>query len=355
MHKGIYQAKDGKWFISVKVKINGSYHTCTIRGFDTKKEADEKYDYEIEKWRMHHHYFANDTMYEVAVKEFLDYRGKQVRKESLRKEKTQFHSYWDNIFMGQPLTSVFVQKRLKIIYQDLERNTNLNQNKKSLLVRVFLDFTNFCYLTKRIPNEVCEDVKIIMQPFKMSKIVQNEKRYIPDSDLFKLFEVIDHTSKDYVEFKLFAYLGCRISEFLGLCVDSFDKDTNRIKIKRQLLTDGTLTATLKTANSYREIPINSEIAEMLNIYIVNNNLKEGRLFRGSHTDFKRKLRYYEAKAGIPLYATHEYRHTKCFNLAKKCQNISDVVYCAKIMGHSVSVFENTYCNHLDNSLEQKFI
>ena len=86
----------------------------------------------------------------------------------------------------------------------------------------------------------------------------------------------------------------------------------------------------------------------------SNNFEEIKLFPYSHTTFKRKLREYEIKANIPLYSCHEFRHTRCFELAKKCENMSDVVYCAKVLGHTTSVYLNTYCAHLDNSLERKF-
>lgn len=35
-------------------------------------------------------------------------------------------------------------------------------------------------------------------------------------------------------------------------------------------------------------------------------------------------------------------------------NIADVAYCAKVSGHSVSMFLNTYCKSLDDELENKF-
>jgi len=354
MRKGIYQDKSGKWYIHTKIKIDGIYRTCTIRGFYTKKEADENYDKEIVKWKMSHHYFTNEASYESAKKEYLEYRIKKVREESARKDKTQFTSYWDMIFGNQSLTSVFNIERLKIIYDDLVKNTNIKQSKKGRLVGTFIDFAYFCYLTKRINNEVYEDIKIIFIPIKVSKIAQKEKRYIPDDEMQKFFTAIDN-KKDYTMFKLFAYLGCRISEFLGICIDCYDKANRKIKIRQQLLTSGKLTTTLKTNNSYRDIPISNEMACLLDDYLRQNNLTGKRLFACSHSDFKRKLKRYEIKANIPLYASHEFRHTKATNLAKRCENMSDVVYCANLLGHSVSMYMNTYINHIDNSLESKFI
>ena len=150
-------------------------------------------------------------------------------------------------------------------------------------------------------------------------------------------------------FALFVALGARISEFLGICYDCVDFENSKITIKRQLLTNGELSDQLKTKQSYRVIPVSVE-----NIQLCRKTYTE-RLFNVSHTTFKRKLKEYEKKAGIPLYASHEFRHTKAFNMAKKCTNISEVVYCAKIMGHNVSMFLDTYCSHLDSNLESKFL
>jgi len=356
MRKGIYKSSDGKWYISTKIKVNGDYHTCTIRGFNSKKEADDNYDYEIDKWKRSHHFYTNENLFEATLQEFYEYRAKQLRADSLKKTKSQFNTYWCIIFKNQPLTTIFNVNRLKIIYNDIVKNKDFNDRKKSNLVKSFLEYSHFCYLTKRISNEMYEDIRIIYQRIKVSKIVQNEKRVVPQNEMEKFFNAIDHTNKDYVMFKLFTYTGTRISEFLGLCVDCFDRTNNKIKIKRQLLTNGKLTDTLKTSNSYREIPLNDEIANLTSVYIDNNNLKQGRLFKLSHTDFKRKLKHYEREANIPLYSSHEIgRHTKCYQMAMKCETISDVVYCAKTMGHSVNIYLSTYCSHLDNSIAKKFL
>lgn len=355
MRNGIYKSKDGKWYISTKIKVDGKYRSCTIRGFSSKKEANDRYDIEIANWKRSHHFYSNSNSYESAKNDYLEYKGKQVRQESLRKDKVQFSSYWDIIFANQTLTMVFDTKRLRLIYDTLCSNQELSANKKARLIGTFNDFSRFCHLTKRITNEIYEDIKIIFIPIKVPRNAQNEKRVIPQDDLFKLFEAIDHTHKDYVMFKLFVYLGARISEFLGLCVDCFDEPNKKIKIKRQLLTNGKLTTTLKTSTSYREIPLSDEIASLVSVYIINNNLKEGRLFRGSHTDFKRKLKQYEEKANIPLYASHEFRHTKATQLGSKCENIADVIFCAKWLGHSTSMMLNTYCHLGENDIAKKFI
>ena len=150
------------------------------------------------------------------------------------------------------------------------------------------------------------------------------------------------------------FSGLRISELLALTWADIDVDNKKIKVQRQLLTNGTITTTLKTSNSYREIPISNELCQIIYNRLNSLVLSSNRLFNYSHTTFKRKLKQYEEEANIPLYSCHEFRHTFCTNLASKCTNISDVVYCSKIAGHTASLFLNTYCKSLDDELEDKF-
>lgn len=155
-------------------------------------------------------------------------------------------------------------------------------------------------------------------------------------------------------FSLFVYCGARISEFLGILVKNIDLVNNKIIISTQLETTGNITTTLKTKGSYRDIPLNKNASALLNEYIKKYKPKE-RLFKISHTSFKRKLKMYEDMAGISNYASHEFRHTRATQLASVCENMSDVVMCAKFLGHSTSIFLDTYCNHLDAKKQEALL
>ena len=354
MNKGIYlDKKTNKWYINTKVKVGNSFRTCTIRGYNSKKEADNDYLCAIEEWKKQHNFCETSDIFESVVDEFLNYRKQKITNETLKKDKT-YLSYFSPIFKNQPLSQIFNIHRLKVIYYDLV-NSDLNDMKKYRIITIFNEFSEFCFLQKYINNEMYQDIKVLWQPTKVNRHIESSKRYIPENHIKALLSAIPSDNKDLVIFSLFVYLGARIGEFLGICIDSVDMENNKITIKRQLLTNGNLTEQLKTSTSYRTIPITTELTDLLREYIINNNLKQGRLFKLSHTDFRRKLRHYEEKANIPLYATHEFRHTKATNLARKCVNISEIVYCAKILGHTPSMFMNTYCKSLNDELEKKFL
>lgn len=352
MKKGIYQdKKTGKWYINTKINNK----TCTIRGFSSKKEADNNYDYEVEKWKRTHLFINNSNLYIDIADNYIEWVRNGKAPRTAYCERTQLRTYWDIIFGNDTIQGVYNLRRLKIVYQELKNDERLNVRKKHDLVKTFLQFSNFCYLQRHISLDILDEVKIIFQPIPYTKTVANEHKVIPQSHIKALLNVIPHDHKDLVMFSLFVALGCRLSEFLGIEINAIDLVTNRINIRKQLLPSGELTSKLKTSNSYRTIPIRQELADLVNDYITNCDLMNGRLFKVSHTDFRRKLKRYEDQAKIPHYSTHDFRHTRCYEMAKKCMNMSEVVYCAKIMGHSVSMYLNVYCSHMDNSLEEKFL
>ena len=281
----------------------------------------------------------------------------------------------DIIFGSDNLRGVFNETRLKIIYNDIIESKEMSSQKKMRLVLAFREFTKFCYLSQYIKQDTYNMVLMVFIPTKEEKQDRKSKRYIPKSHFEALLSEINKVNDNLFKLAIFVLYSCglRISELLGLCYEDIDLENKKVIIKRQLQTNGEITTTLKTSNSYRQVPMtddlycffknieqirqeNCEICRKStkNAKISSNDFEQMRVFPYSHTSFKRKLREYEAKANIPLYSCHEYRHNRCFELAKKCENMSDVVYCAKCMGHSVSVYLNTYCNHLDKSLEKKF-
>lgn len=349
-HKGIYQdKKTKKWLIHTS--INGK--TCTIRGFKSKAEADEKYDVEIEKWKREHN-LTSSSQYSNVVDEYIAYRSKIVRKESLRKDITQF-KYYSTIFQNNALNSVFDDFRIKLIYNDIINNKDFSSQKKMRLILAFRDFSKFCYLSQYINQETYNRVLMTFIPVKEDKQDRKTKRYIPQSDFKALLSEINKDNDKLFALAIFVLYSCglRVSELLGLIGSDVDLNKRTIKVQRQLLTSGELSTTLKTSNSYREVPINRLLFENLQKICKNLN-NNARIFDYSHTTFKRKLLICEKNAQIDDFSCHEFRHTFCTNLAQKCSNIADVTYCATVSGHSVSMFLNTYCKSLDKELANKF-
>lgn len=346
MKKGIYKDNKGRWYIHTTIKGK----TCTIRGFSTKQEANEKYEYAIEKWKREHNILGN-SQYLYVLDDYLTYRSRIVRKESLKKDKAQF-KYYSLIFSSDNLANIFRETRLKVIYNDILENDKFSSQKKMRLVLSFRDFSKYCYLSQLINQNIYNMVLMTFLPIKEDKRDRKDKRYIPISHFKALCSEINKVNDKLFSLAIFVLYSCglRISELLGLLGSDIDMDKRILKVQRQLLTNGEISTTLKTDNSYREVPINNELYDLFKKF----ELTSDRLFPYSHTTFKRKLTMYEKNAKTPNYSCHEFRHTFCSNLAQKITNISEVSYCAKVSGHTTSIFLNTYVKSLDSELTSKF-
>lgn len=348
MKKCVYQDKNGSWFIhTVKRGKN-----ITIRGYETKQQAEQDYDFAINKWLLDHNYTLLDNSYLSIVKEYIEYRTKVLRQESLRKDITQF-KYLEPIFIHDTINSAFEPLRIKLIYENIVNDKTITDKKKNRIFIVFRGFAEYCYKTNHISKSDYDNVLLVFLPLKDTNQVLKVRRYIPISHFNALLSTINKVND-----KMFALIistlyfgGLRISELLGLLGDDIDLSNKVIKVKRQLLTNGHITTTLKTSNSYRNVPMNKELFDLFkNFELINNK----RVFRISHTHLKRKLAEYENVAGIPNYSCHEFRHSFCTNLASKISNVSEVSYCAKVSGHTTSMFLDTYVKSLDSELVNKF-
>lgn len=343
MHKGIYKAKNGTWYIHTTVKGK----TITVRGFKSQRDADINYDFEVSK-----RIKSYDSEYKAVANEYLEYRSKKVRAESLRKDITQFN-YFDVIFANDVISNVFNINRLKIIYNNVISNNKFSSQKKMRLILAFREFAKYCYQTNRISEATLNEVLLVFVQYKEDNRPTKAKRYIPQTHINAILnEVIkDNDNLFYLAVFVLYSSGLRISEMLGLIGADIDMNKKCINIQRQLLTNGKITTTLKTKKSYRSVPMTKELFDLFKKFKL---MPTKRIFEMSHTSFKRKLAMYEQRANVPNYSAHEFRHTFCTNLASKCSNISEATYCATVSGHSVSIFLNTYCKSLNDDLKDKF-
>lgn len=346
MRKGIYKDKNGSWLIHTTIKGK----SCTIRGFNSKQEADTNYDIEIDKWKKRHNIYDSDLSYSSILNDFFDYRSKRITHETLKKDKMYMH-FWSIRFESDTIRSVYRIERLKIIYSDLV-NDDIKDIKKNRIINAFNEFTSFCYMNRYISDDTFNATKLLLQPLKLDLYHETTKRYIPISHFKALLSEINEVNDNLFKLAIFVlyFGGLRLSELLGLLGSNIDLENKTIKVKQQLASNGELTTTLKTSNSYRNVPMNNGLYNTF----ITHTLTQDRVFPYSHTSFRRKLSYYEKQANIPNYTAHEFRHTFCSNLASKISNISEVSYCAKVSGHTTAMFLNTYVKSLDNELVKKF-
>ena len=348
MNKGIYQDKrTGKWFIHTKIKGK----TCTIRGYNSKRQADIDYDRAIKEWSVKRGLYSNTTiLLNDLCEQYYSHRAVNMSQGTLHKDKSQ-EAKLLGAFGNTPLNLVFNFESAQSFYENNKNDYRLLAYYKSLMTFAFerqLIDKDYSYL-------------IILPKNKNKK--SNELKLIPPNVKQAFLDALRDNDEYFIMFTLFAYLGCRLSEFLGICYDCVDLEHKQITIKRQLLTNGQLTNVLKTNNSYRTIPLSDDItSKLLNKYgkkideLAKNTSKSSktlehlRLFNISHTSFKRVLKKY-----LPDYSSHCFRHTRASELGCKCENVADILWCSQYLGHSPSMFMNTYCHIGEKDIAKKFI
>lgn len=349
MNKGIYQdKKTGRWFIHTTIKGK----TCTIRGYETKRQADLDYDRAIAEWSQKRGIFNKQDNYllEDLCEAYRQFREVNMSQGTLHKDESQRRK------LLKALGNIPVC--LAFNFENVNE-TCKNWKNNYRILNYFKNLMTFAYNRQLIEKDY--SYLIVLPKTNIKKT--NELKVIPPQTKQAFLDALKDNDEYFIMFTLFAYLGCRLSEFLGICYDCVDLANKKITIKRQLLTNGTLTDTLKTSASYRTIPLSDDISSKLlnkcrtytaetekNHGISSKTFEHLRLFNISHTSFKRILHKY-----LPDYSSHCFRHTRASELGSKCENIGDVILCSKWLGHSPSMFLNTYCHNITNKIDKKFL
>ena len=157
--------------------------------------------------------------------------------------------------------------------------------------------------------------------------------------------------EDRLMFELFAYLGCRIGEFLGLTWDCLGD--GYLEIKQQCGHEGRgkwiLTPVLKTKESYRKCPLPPRLYEELSKRRISGSgrfflfsLKKNHRAPYGETSFRNKISEYALKAELPILTPHCFRHSKATMLLEVCKNMEEVKSAARFLGHSATMLLDTY-------------
>ena len=348
MKKGIYKADNGTWYI--KVKRNGVY--ITKRGFYSKHEADVSYDDVISK-ALYERKIKTDLTIDNVWLDYVEKRKLQVSAGTLVCDRSNY-----NYFKNLELTKSSIIK----FYKDLINNPNVSNHKKNQIVSTLKGVLKCAYYNKKISAELYQDIDVALILPKYEKPLQTskEREAWSQDEIDKFFSVIPHNSYDYVLFRVFFELGCRIGELLGLQVQDYDRNSRKIAISRQRIhINGigyTNTNKLKTSASYRLILISEDLSNLLNDYL-DNTYKKGsdQLFPTHRNTLRRKLYAYEEKANIGHHIPHSIRHTTAVNYAKAITNFHELEIASKRLGHSPQIFMQTYANHINDQDEEELL
>ena len=360
---GYKQENDGSWSIDTKVKVDGVWRHFHKKGYATLSEA--KADFENAKNKFIREKESNHKtiFFEDLVREYEDMRAIIVDQSTLECDRGAFNNYMFPFFRGKLIKDVFNVSTISSWYRELVNNKKYTNNKKSKVITRMKDLLKFAYTHKYINAEVYQDCDVNIYQVKYSKKPMTERVVWNEEEERRFVNALSINKKDSLMFRLFLATSPRLGEFLGLQGRSFDFKRSRIIIDQQVKNvagkGAILTDKLKTHESYRTIVIPMTLAIELKDYIESFNIKEDQFLwfytsrnqPVSRNTIRRLFDKYCDIAGVRRMNLHALRHNQAVKLASVCHNGEEIEIAAKRLGHSPSMFMNTYANHSNDEKE----
>ncbi|MBZ9633143.1 tyrosine-type recombinase/integrase [Clostridium sp. FP1] len=185
--------------------------------------------------------------------------------------------------------------------------------------------------------------------YNVSKIAKN-KRALNASEEKLILKEIKNTDFNFV-ILIALKCGLRIGEIVGLTWDNIDVKNSSIKVTQQwkkLPTGEYNFGTLKSKNSYRNVPIPQKVLHKFKSFKKVENLN-GRVFNFKNTAstaiaLNRALEKYNI-------TVHELRHTYGSKLIANGMNFEDA---AELLGHTAQETMKTY-SHVNDDMRKKAV
>lgn len=331
--------------------VNGKRIHIYKRGFDTFKAAESAIPMLLEKRLNESNAKMPSTRFSDFSNSYIEHRSRKVRESTILTIKSIFKVLLEE-YSEKPTANVLSVHNIIHLHKEIIEKDNVGEKWKNRVIGELRLIVDYAHLLKIIDSENASDDKAILENISITKI-NKEKQCYTSYQLKKFLNHIDdENDKDMLT--LYAYLGLRISEFVGLTWDCYDKANKTIEIKQQILYlqqgKPILTDKLKTKESYRKCKLNEEI---INILEKRKNLygDEGYLFSKnidqknipiSKGTIRKKMQKYMKKAKLPIITPHGFRHTKATQFMSVCKNMEELKAAARFMGHSVTMMIETY-------------
>ena len=360
-----HKSSNGKWYIDTKIKVDNKYVHIQRKGFNSLSEAkNELQNIENQFNNKTNENSKNKMAADELIDEYLKYRSYKVNITSLEKDKSIIRCHIEPFLRDRAIKKSFTYKEMQLFY---EQTMNLQQStlRKKQIISKMKDILNFAYTHKYIDAETYQDCDIVLISVSNKKENSIERIIWSKDEETSFLETIKKSGnyKDYLYFKIIINTGLRIGEFLALQGKSFDYNRRILKINQQVVNiEGQgwcLTDKLKTKESYRNVVLTTDLADEINEFVKDFAIKQDEfiIFSTSkdkplsRTEFRRKLDRYCEIAGVRKLNPHALRHNQAVNLSKVCVTFDDLENAARRLGHSPSMFANTYAKHC-NDLKQ---
>lgn len=357
-----YRQKDKGWQYIISCKQNGKWKQLKSKqGF--KKRSDAKPEAEN---------MLKQLKEEIADQEDLnqEYQGITFEKflemyiahEKLYREENTIEVKQYTFKKFQSLNKLRIEDIKNI---DIQKCVDV-MVKDKLSLKTIKDYLS---MLKALFNSAIDEYNILKNnPVRKIKLPEakqkSEKRALTQSEFENLLSKIKDY-KLYVITLIAGSCGLRIGEILGLLRTDFDADNMILTVRQQQKKIGTEhkskntktkskpkygLGSLKSKNSYREVPISDKVCKALKRYESEypKNI-DGRIFNFTNTaSLASRLSYLYATLGYNI-SVHELRHTYATLLISENVDLKTV---AKLMGHSVEQTIKTYSHVTDDMMEK---
>lgn len=346
-----YREKDkGIQFIISYKDETGKWKQKSKQGYKSKKEAKAAADETLDRLKKQIIEYE-DLEQEYKGITFLEFKEIYLEHEKLYREE-------NTIEMKQYAFKKF-QTLNKLKLEDI-KNIHI-QRCVDEMVKDKLSLQtikNYLSMLKALFNSAIDEFSILKtSPVRKIKLPElkdkTEKRALTKSEFEDLVSKIENY-KLYVITLIAGSCGLRIGEILGLTLSDFDDINMALTIRQQYKRVGLKAkhgvGTLKTANSYREVPISARMCETL-LKCIDKYPKniDGRIFNFTNTSsLGSRLSSLYTSLGYDI-SIHELRHTYATLLVSRNRDLKTV---AKLMGHSVEQTIKTYSHVTDEMMEK---
>jgi integrase len=282
-------------------------------------------------------------------KTFKEFKDMYVKHITLYREGNTVTAYSDTFKAFSRLNDLEVCKIESVDIQecvdDMVKSGLAVTTIKSYLSRIRTAFNYAVKPLKMTASNPVSDIDISMEKNKSEKVALTQSQL---SDLLSKIK----NRKYYLISLIAAKCGLRIGEIIGLTWDDIDDKKCIMNIKQQWkrLKDGAYGfGELKSKNSYRKVPIPSEVMSELEKfkkeYPLNYNKRVLSIKNVNTTCNALKVVY--TKAGYDI-SVHELRHTYATTLVANGADFKTVAY---LMGHDVKQTLETYSHVTDDMMK----
>ena len=342
-HKGITKNKNGTWSVNTEISVNGIAKRIHVRGFKTEREA------YAEKVRVINMYkqgtISGDSPFyfsEMAETFFNDYKT-TVKDTTAANRYSTFKKYFILGFEDKSIHQVVNSSSLRDFKVKLI-DDKLSSDWINKLLMYMKHIIEFGYKRGWVNVDQFKLTNIELRSIYQDTSEVKESRIWTKEQFGAFLATFLPTDRNYVMFKLFMHLGCRISELRGLQVKHFNRSNKTIYICQQATSklDGpTRLVTLKTKSSIRFVDISEDTSLMLCDYIDTLALSsEDFLFFTYSPDkpigeetIRATLRKHIKLAGVPYISPHGFRHTNTTWILSGELNLNEIGQVSKRLGH----------------------